>query len=160
KLLRVVEPGENRGLTAPRAAASLSNGNVAIACADRVGYIGSAREVLRAPGGLLELKPDGRVVGEHSAGSQASAPYVVAPTGIAVGTRPPLVVTTNYSHGFAPTTRRDHPMVVGVTVQGWDARGLTPKTIAPLVPGPRGDENLGPFTARFIGDGPQILVNT
>jgi hypothetical protein len=160
KLLRVVEPGESRRLAAPRAAASLANGNVAVACADRVGYRGSAREVLRAPGGLLELTADGRVVGERSAGSQASAPYVVAPTGVAVGKRPALVVTTNYSHGLAPTTRRDHPMVVGITVQGWDASRLRPRTIAPLPPGPRGDENLGPFSARFIGDGSQVLVNT
>jgi len=160
KLARVVEPSANRRLTAPRGVASLPNGNVAVTCADRVGYIGSAREVLRAPGGILELRPDGRVVGERTAGSPISAPYVVAPTGIAVGKRPPLVVTTNYSHGFAPTTRPDHPMVVGVTVQGWDARSLRAKTIAPLVPGKRGDENLGPFMPRFIGEGPQVLVNT
>lgn len=159
KLMRVVEPGANRRLTAPREVASLPNGNVAVTCADRVGYRGSAKEVLRAPGGILELTADGRVAGEHSAGSQASAPYVVAPTGITVGKRPSLVVTTNYSHGFAATTKTDHPVVPGITVQGWNARSLAPTSIAPLPPGNRGDENLGPYTARFVGDSAAVLVN-
>jgi len=52
----------DRRYWAPRGIASLPNGRVAVACPDRAHHIGLAREITGAPGGLVELDANGRIL--------------------------------------------------------------------------------------------------
>jgi hypothetical protein len=143
---------------APRGIASLPNGRVAVACPDRARHMGLAREVTGAPGGLVELDANGRVVREITAGSEESRGYVVAPSGIAHAAAAKVVITTSHAHGYAASARGEP--TVGITVQVWKAPELALRATIPLEAGPRGEENLGPLTVRALRRSPVAYVST
>lgn len=156
-LIRVDEP-TGRQLAAPRAVATLPGGRVVVACADQAGYTGDPREVLGMPGGLRVLSNDGAFLRDLSAGGGMARGFVIAPSGIAVRPNLNVVVTTNQAHGFTPTTRGD--LMPGITVQSWKLPALNVWQTIVLEAGPRGEENLGPRTPRFLRDRPFLYVNT
>jgi hypothetical protein len=143
---------------APRGIASLPNGRLAVACPDRSGHLGLPREVTGAPGGLVELDANGRVVREVSAGSEDSRGYVVAPSGVAYAPAARSLVTTSHAHGYAASARGEP--TVGITVQVWRTPELRLRRTIALEAGPRGEENLGPLTVRAMRARPVAYVNT
>ena len=147
----------DRRYWAPRGIASLPNGRVVVACPDRAHHIGLAREITGAPGGLVELDANGRILREVSAGSEESRGYVVAPSGATTSRTTKTLVTTNHAHGWAATARGEP--VPGITVQIWRS-DLTLKKTCVLDAGPRGEENLGPITPRAMRKQPVVYVNT
>lgn len=155
-LLAVDDPRGARPLAAPRGVVSLPDGRAVVLCADRTGYRGEPREVLGAPGGLRLFGRDGRFLRDIVAPGPRS--FVVAPAGGAARADLQLLVTTNEAHGFAPTTAG--ALVPGITVQVWSLPDLTLKSTPVLEAGPRGEENLGPRTARWLRGRPFLLVNT
>jgi hypothetical protein len=157
KLAAVTDLNDRR-YWAPRGIVSLPSGRVAVACPDRAHHIGLAREVTGAPGGLVELDANGRVTREISAGSEDSRGYIVAPAGIAVAPAARAVVTTSHAHGFAASARGEPS--VGITVQVWKGNDTKLVRTVPLEAGPRGEENLGPITARAMRKRPIAYVNT
>ena len=62
RLVHIDEPGPQRRLGAPHAYVSLPNGHVVVTCTDPLRYRGDPREILGAPGGLVELDADGGFV--------------------------------------------------------------------------------------------------
>jgi DNA-binding beta-propeller fold protein YncE len=148
----------NRRYWAPRGIVSLPNGRVAVACPDRARHIGHPREITGAPGGLVELDASGRITREVSAGSDASRGYVVAPSGAGMVPAAKKLVTTNAGHGYAVSARGEP--VPGITVQVWKASDLSLQRTLVLDAGPRGEENLGPVTARAMRKRATVYVNT
>jgi hypothetical protein len=156
ELRRVIEPSAARVLRAPVAAITDRTGPVFVAQADRARYRGVGREVLDAPGGLLELDLRARTLQERSAAAADARAYIVAPSGGAV-VRDQLV-TTNRGHGFVETTRTE--FLPGIVVQVWSLRRRQVRATVPLEAGPRGEENLGPLTAVGIPGRRTLYVNT
>lgn len=155
-LRRVIEPSSARVLRAPVAVITERRGPVFVAHADRARYRGIGREVLDAPGGLLELEPRGRAMRERSAASADSRAFIVAPSGGAF-VRGHLV-TSNRGHGWVATTRGD--FLPGITMQVWSLRERRVRATVPLEAGPRGEENLGPLTAAVSPTRHIFYVNT
>jgi hypothetical protein len=143
---------------APRGIASLPNGHVVVACPDRANHVGLPREVTGAPGGLVELDANGRVVREITAGSDDSRGFVVAPSGIATAPGARKLVTTSHAHGYAASARGEP--VPGITVQLWKPSDVSLRATVVLDAGPRGEENLGPLTVRGMRRQPIVYVNT
>jgi DNA-binding beta-propeller fold protein YncE len=157
KLAGVTELGDRR-YWAPRGIASLPSGRVAVACPDRARHLGLPREITGAPGGLVELDANGRLVREVSAGSEDSRGYVVAPSGATIAPAAKTLVTTSHGHGYA-VSAQGQP-VPGITVQLWKTSNLSLKRTLVLDAGPRGEENLGPITPRAMRRRPTVYVNT
>jgi hypothetical protein len=149
---------EDRRYWAPRGIASVGGGRVAVACSDRAHYIGLAREITAAPGGLVQLDANGRIVREVSAGSPESRGYVVAPSGAAIAPAARALVTTSSGHGYASSAQG--PPVPGIVVQLWKTSDLTLKRTVVLEAGPRGEENLGTGVPRAMRKQPIVYVNT
>jgi hypothetical protein len=158
KVLYVDQPGEGWRLRAPGGVVSLPNGSVAIACADQVGYAGRPRELLTRPGGLVQLRADGRPVREVIAEAPFARGFIVAPNGIAASPAAGRLVTTSTGHGYASTTRIER--MPGITVQVWKLDGLTLLHSIVLQAGPRGEENLAPLTPTFMHERPVLFVDT
>jgi hypothetical protein len=156
--LAAVADLDDRRYWAPRGIVSLPNGHVAVACPDRAHHVGLPREVTGAPGGLVELDANGRVTREISAGSDDSRGYIVAPSGITAAPAARAVVTTSQAHGYAASARGEP--AVGITVQVWKGADLKLRRTIALEAGPRGEENLGPITARAMRKRPIAYVNT
>jgi len=155
-LRRVIEPSAARVLRAPVAVVTERSGPVFVAQADRARYRGYGREVLDAPGGLLEMDLPGRAIRERSAAGADTRAYVVAPSGGAV-VRDQLI-TTNPGHGWIDTTQTD--FLPGIVVQVWSLRQRRVRATVPLESGPRGEENLGPLTAVPVPGRRTLYVNT
>jgi len=158
RLLRVDDPGPERAYWAPHEYASLPNGHVVAACSERARYRGDPRELLGAPGGLLELTADGQVVREIAAADAAARHLIVAP--YATATSPTLgrLLTTNAGHGYtATTTGQRQP---GISVQVWKLDDLSLVRTLVLDAGLRGEENLGPSAAGFLRRLPVVFVGT
>src|SRR5262249_48638131 len=115
------------------------------------------REITGAPGGLVELDASGRIAREVSAGSDESRGFVIAPSGAGMVPSAKKLVTTNAGHGYAASARGE--AVPGITVQVWKT-DLTVRNTLVLDAGPRGEENLGPITARAMRKRPIVYVNT
>src|SRR6266850_1179305 len=79
RLRRVDDPGPERAYWAPHEYASLPNGHVVAACSERARYRGDPRELLGAPGGLLEFTADGQLVREIGAADPAARHLIIAP---------------------------------------------------------------------------------
>jgi 56kDa selenium binding protein (SBP56) len=158
RLVHVDEPDPARRLWAPHAPVSLPNGNVAVACSDAARYRGDPRELLGAPGGLLELNGEGQPVREISAADPAARHLILAPYGGAAAPTLGRLVTTNAGHGYTPTTHGER--MPGISVQIWNLNGLQLEHTVVLDAGPRGEENLGPVTARFLHNQRMVFVNT
>jgi hypothetical protein len=156
--LAAVADLNGRRYWAPRGIVSLPNGRVIVACPDRAHHLGLPRELTGAPGGLVELDASGRVTREITAGSEESRGYIVAPSGAAVVPAARAVVTTSQAHGYAVSARGEP--AVGITVQIWKGADLKLGRTVPLEAGPRGEENLGPITARAMRKRPIAYVNT
>jgi hypothetical protein len=156
QLKRVIEPSSARVLRAPVAVITDRRGTVFVGHADRARYRGLGREVLDAPGGLLELEPRGRTMRERSAASRDSRAYIVAPSG---GTfvRGRLV-TSNRGHGWIRTTRGE--FLPGIVMQIWSLSDRRVLATVPLEAGPRGEENLGPLTTALSPRRQIVYVNT
>jgi hypothetical protein len=157
KLAGVTDLGPRR-YWAPRGIASLPNGRVAVACPDRARYVGLPLEITGAPGGLVELDANGKVLREASGGSEESRGYVVAPTGMAAAPAVKSLITTSNAHGYAASARGG--LVSGITVQLWKTSDLSLRRTVVLDAGPRGEENLGPMTPRAMRRQPIAYVNT
>src|SRR4029077_14142574 len=95
--------GSARLLAGPRGVATVPGGRAIVACADEAGYRGDPREVLRSPGGLRVLDPDGRFVEDVVARDPAPFGFIVAPAGIAVAPALRRLVTASQGHGVTPT---------------------------------------------------------
>ena len=155
RLLHVDEPGPQRRLRAPHQVVSLPNGHALVACSDPAGFRGEPRELLTLPGGLVELDADGGFVREIPAADPAARHLIIAPYGAAVASR---LVTTNTAHGYSAATRGER--MPGISVQVWSVDDLRLQHTVVLEAGPRGEENLGPLTARFLHRQPLGLVAT
>jgi hypothetical protein len=93
-----------------------------------------------------------------SAADPGARGVLFAPTGAALVPAVGRVVTTSAAHGYTATNRGDR--MPGISVQVWRIEDLgLVKTVA-LESGPRGEENLGPITARAQHQGPFVYVNT
>jgi hypothetical protein len=158
RLLHVDEPSPGRRLWAPHASVSLPGGHVAVTCADPAGYRGDPRELLAAPGGLVELDADGAFVREISAADATARHLIIAPFGAAAAPAVDRLVTTNAGHGYAATTHGER--MPGISVQVWKLASLTLLRTVVLDAGPRGEENLGPASARFLHRQPFVFVAT
>jgi len=156
KLRRVIEPSATRVLRAPAAVVTDRAGPVFVTQADRYRYRGLGREVLDAPGGLLELDLPGRAVHERSAAASDARAYIVAPSGGAI-VRDALV-TTNRGHGWIETTVGD--FLPGITVQVWSLKQRRVRATVALEAGPRGEENLGPLAVAPVAGRRTVFVNT
>ena len=158
RLVRVDEAGARRTLWAPQEPVSLPGGRVAVACSDPARYRGEAREVVTSAGGLLELDADGKLKREISAAEPRGRGLLFAPSGAAVAWPAGRLVTADTAHGYTATTEGER--MPGIGVQIWRLTDLTlVKTVA-LEAGPRGEENLGPVTARAMRRKPFVFVNT
>jgi ribosomal protein S18 acetylase RimI-like enzyme len=159
RLTHVDEPGpEGRKFGAPQQYAMLPNGHAVVTCADPVNYRGTPREILGAPGGLVELDADGTFVREVPAADAAARHLIVAPSGATVVSRLDRLVTTNAGHGYAGTTQGER--MPGISVQIWKLSSLELVQTVVLEAGPRGEENLGPVTARALQRHPTVFVVT
>jgi len=156
-LVRVEDPGSDRPLAGPRGVATVPGGRAIVACADEAGYRGDPREVLRSPGGLRVLDPDGRFVEDVVARDPAARGFIVAPAGIAVAPALRRLVTASQGHGVTPTARGEP--ISGITVQLWSLSGPAFEKNLVLPAGDRGDENLGPRTPVFLHRKPALVVN-
>src|SRR5207244_177114 len=88
----------------------------------------------------------------------AARHLILAPYGVAIAPELRRLVTTNAGHGYSATTRGER--MPGIGVQVWTlGEAAAPKT-ALLEAGPRGEENLGPITARFFHRQPLAYVAT
>jgi hypothetical protein len=158
RLVHVDEPGEGRRLGAPQQYATLPNGRTLVTCADPLHYRGDPRELLGAPGGLVELTADGGFVREVPAADPSARHLILAPSGAAVVAAADRLVTTNAGHGYAATTRGER--MPGISVQIWKLSTLELLETVVLQAGPRGEENLGPVTARALRNGATVFVVT
>ena len=158
RLLHVDEPGPGRRLGAPHEHVSLPNGHVVTTCPDQLGYRGDPRELLGRPGGLVELDANGVFVREIPADDPAARHLILAPFGGAAAPAGDRLVTTNAGHGYVGTSRGER--MPGISVQVWKLGGLKLDRTVVLEAGPRGEENLGPATARFLRHKPVVYVAT
>jgi hypothetical protein len=158
RLLHVDEPMRERRLGAPHEFVTLPNGHVLVTCSEPLGYRGEPRELLTAPGGLVELGADGEFVREISAADPSARHLIIAPFGAAISPRYPRLVTTNTAHGYAATNKGQR--MPGISVQVWQLPQVALKRTVVLEAGPRGEENLGPLTVRFLRQQPFVYVNT
>jgi hypothetical protein len=158
RLLHVDEPTHGRRFVAPHEYVTLANGNVLVTCSEPLGFRGEPRELLTAPGGLVELRPNGQFVREISAADPNARHLIIAPHGAAASPALDRLVTTNTAHGYAGTTR--NPRMPGISVQVWQLPAVTLKRTVVLEAGPRGEENLGPLSVRFLRRQPFVFVNT
>src|SRR5216117_1370758 len=83
RLVHIDEPGPGRRFGAPHDYVTLPNGHVVATCADPLRYRGEPREILGAPGGLVELDADGGFVREIPAADPAARHLIIAPFGAA-----------------------------------------------------------------------------
>jgi hypothetical protein len=158
RLLGVEENGPSRRLWAPHAVAMLPNGHAVVACSDPARFHGTPRELLGAPGGLIEVDANGKLLREISAAEPSGRPFVVAPYGAAVSSSLGRLVTTSNAHGYTPTAVGER--TPGITVQVWRLDDLTPLKTVVLPAGPRGEENLAPIAPRFARTKPFLFVDT
>ena len=158
RLLHVDEPGHGRELGGPHQIVNLPDGHVAVTCAEPLRYLNDPRELLTAPGGLIELSADGEFVREVKAGDGDTRSLIVAPDGIAAAPSLDRVLTTNTAHGYVATARGER--MPGISVQVWRLRDLSLLHTVVLEAGPRGEENLAPLTPRFLRRTPLVYVNT
>jgi hypothetical protein len=158
RLLHADEPDSRRRLWAPQEPVSLPNGRVVVACSDPARYRGEAREVVTAAGGILELTSDGHPGREVSAADASARGLLFAPTGAAIMAAGGRLVTTSNAHGYAATTEGER--MPGISVQIWRLEDLALLKTLGLEAGPRGEENLGPLTARVMRRKPFVYVNT
>jgi hypothetical protein len=158
RLLHVDEARGARGLWAPHAYVTLPRGGVVVACSEPAGYRGEPRELVRGAGGLIELRADGRPVREISAADRNARGLIIAPHGASAAPALDRLVTTNAGRGYTATTVGK--LLPGITVQVWRLRDLVLLGTVVLPAGPRGEENLGPLTARFLGRLPMVYVST
>ena len=158
RLVHIDEPGPGRRFGAPHDYVTLPNGHVLGTCADALGYRGEPREILGAPGGLVEFDADGGFVREIPAADPAARHLIIAPFGAAAVPSLGRLVTTNAGHGYAATTRGER--LPGISVQVWKLDGPSLVKTAVLDADKRGEENLGPITARFLPRKNIIYVST
>ncbi|MHB8478249.1 MAG: selenium-binding protein SBP56-related protein [Steroidobacteraceae bacterium] len=150
-LLWVDEPTPERVHTPPHAYARLPDGHTLATAMDMmVGHqMGAAPKVGgdAAPGGLLEFDAHGTYLRRISAADPRAKTAVISPYGIAIKPEWNLMVTTNATHGWLPTSKE---MLPGNSIQVWriSDRGLL-KTV-PFEAGPRGRENTAPYEPRFL----------
>src|SRR5438034_5245232 len=83
RLVHIDEPGAGRRFGAPHDYVTLPNGHVLGTCTDALRYRGEPREILGAPGGLVELDADGGFVREIPAADPAARHLIIAPFGAA-----------------------------------------------------------------------------
>jgi DNA-binding beta-propeller fold protein YncE len=155
ELKRVIEPSASRVLRAPVAVVTDRRGPAFVTQADRARYRGIGREVLDAPGGLLELDLPGRGVRERSAAADARS-YIVAPSGGAIANG--FLVTTNRGHGWIDSTQGE--FLPGMSVQVWSLKNRRVRATVPLEAGPRGEENLGPLAVAPVPNRRHVYVDT
>src|SRR5438128_1986984 len=158
RLVHIDEPGTGRRFGAPHDYVTLPNGHVLGTCTDALRYRGEPREILGAPGGLVELDADGGFVREIPAADPAARHLIIAPFGAAASPSLGRLVTTNAGHGYAATTRSER--MPGISVQVWELDGLRLQKTAILDADKRGEENLGPITARFLQRKSVLYVGT
>jgi hypothetical protein len=158
RLVHIDEPDPKRRVWAPHAPIDLPNGRVAVACSDPARYRGDPRELLGSPGGLVLLDPGGEFVRDIPAADPAARHLIVAPYGGAASAAAGRLVTTNAGHGYAATTRGER--MPGISVQIWRLDDLRLERTVVLDAGPRGEENLGPVSARFLRKQPMLFVVT
>jgi hypothetical protein len=158
RLLHVDDPGPERRLWAPHDYVTLPNGGVAATFSDRARYRGDPRELLGAPGGLVEFTADGQPKRELSAEDPAARHLIVAPAGATASPALGCLLTTSAGHGYTATTRGER--APGISVQVWKLADLAFLRTVPLEAGPRGEENLGPVAARFLRREPFAYVVT
>jgi hypothetical protein len=91
-------------------------------CADPIQYRGDPRELLGAPGGLVELDGDGAFVREVPAADPSARHLILAPSGATVVGRADRLVTTNAGHGYTGTTLGER--MPGISVQIWKLSNL------------------------------------
>jgi DNA-binding beta-propeller fold protein YncE len=155
-LRRVIEPSASRVLRAPVAVVTDRTGPAFVAQADRARYRGLGREVLDAPGGLLELDFAKRTIRERTAAAADSRAFIVAPSGGVLFRG--QFLTTNRGHGWIETTQGG--FLPGIVVQLWSLPTRRVRATIPLPAGPRGEENLGPLTAVGVPGRRTVFVNT
>ena len=158
RLLRVDDPGPERAYWAPHEYASLPNGHVVGAYSERAHYRGDPREILGAPGGLLEFTADGQLVREIGAADPAARYLIIAPYAMAVSPSVGRLVSTNAGHGYTASTTGERQ--AGISVQVWNLDDLSLVRTLVLGAGPRGEENLGPMAAGFLRRTPVVFVGT
>jgi len=158
RLVHVDEPAPDRRFWAPADVVSLPTGHVVVACADPARYRGDPRELLSAPGGLVELDADGTIVRELPAADPAARHLIISPFGGDVAPSIGRLVTTNAGHGYAATTRGER--LAGISVQIWKLPDQSLDCTVVLEAGPRGEENLGPVTPRFLHRSAFLYVDT
>ena len=158
RLVHIDEPGAGRRFGAPHDYVTLPNGHVLGTCTDALRYRGEPREILGAPGGLVELDADGNFVREIPAADPAARHLIIAPFGAAASPSVGRLVTTNAGHGYAATTRGER--MPGISVQVWKLDGPSLLKTTILDADKRGEENLGPITARFLQRKPMLYVST
>src|SRR5881409_3667743 len=95
RLVHIDEPGAGRRFGAPHDYVTLPNGHVVTTCADPLRYRGEPREILGAPGGLVELDADGGFVREIPAADPSARPP-----------RPPSAAWSRPTPGTATPRRR------------------------------------------------------
>jgi len=158
RLLHVDEPPPDRRFRAPHQYVTLPDGHVIATCSDPAGYRGDPRELLGAPGGLVDLDADGTFVREIAAADPAARHLIIAPYGAALAPDGRHLVTTNAGHGYSATTHGER--MPGISVQVWKLGEPGPGKTVVLDAGPRGEENLGPITARFFHRQSTVYVAT
>src|SRR5439155_324336 len=158
RLVHIDEPRAGRRFGAPHDYVTLPNGHVLGTCTDALRYRGEPREILGAPGGLVELDAAGAVVREIPAADPAARHLIIAPFGAAASPSLGRLVTTNAGHGYAATTRGER--MPGISVQVWKLDGPSLLKTTILDADKRGEENLGPITARFLQRKPMLYVST
>ncbi len=121
RLVHIDEPGAGRRFGAPHDYVTLPNGHVLGTCTDALRYRGEPREILGAPGGLVELDADGGFVREVPAADPAARHLIIAPFAAAASPSVGRLVTTNAGHGYAATTRGER--MPGISVQVWKLDG-------------------------------------
>lgn len=161
KLLRVDEPGERRLNTPPHSYALLPNGHTLATAMDMRTHTDEGKDVPPSaerpggpsphsgdptPGALLEFDRDGRFLRQISAADPAAGETLISPYSLAVHAKLGRILTTNEGHGYLPTSTKFRP---GGSVQLWRLSDLKLLKTIPLLAGPRGKENLGPFEPRL-----------
>src|SRR6266568_4032491 len=138
RLVHIDEPGAGRRFGAPHDYVTLPNGHVVGTCADPLRYRGEPREI--------------------PAADPAARHLIIAPFGAAASPSLGRLVTTNAGHGYAATTRSER--MPGISVQVWKLDGPSFLKTTILDADKRGEENLGPITARFLQRKPMLFVST
>src|SRR5438093_1346533 len=92
------------------------------------------------------------------AADPAARHLIIAPFGAAASPSLGRLVTTNAGHGYAATTRGER--MPGISVQVWKLDGPSFLKTTILDADKRGEENLGPITARFLQRKPMLYVST